>query len=389
VRIALLTTSYPARAGDAAGEFVRCEAQQLARAGHEVHVLAPGDPLDDGDADLREGCGADANHEGDASPGDKTDLRDSCDGDANHEHERVRADDEACGLKSGHGAAEADGRSNAQPRVWRLGGGTLFGWPGAIHRVRASPLRALHLIGFSARAHVRLQRIAPQRLIAHFIVPCGYPLSLANSGELEVVLHGSDARFVCSLPRLLRCHLVGALLARGALFRFPSEQLRREFTRSFPPGQAQAIQQCSCVTLPAMSLPVLIQQRERQPAPVETWVACGRLIASKRVDRVIREAAKRGVSLTVVGDGPERAALQALARQLLPTTRFTGQLPRADALAEIAACDRLVHLSELEGAPSVIREARALGVRVLASAAGDVAEWAARDPGIELFELTT
>jgi glycosyltransferase involved in cell wall biosynthesis len=112
---------------------------------------------------------------------------------------------------------------------------------------------------------------------------------------------------------------------------------------------------------------------------------CARLVPSKRVDLAIREAARHRAALTVIGDGPLRAELEALASSFEPRARFTGQLPRGDALALIADAHKLVHLSEAEGAPTVIREARALGVPVLATPVGDVARWAAKDPGIEIF----
>ena len=41
-RIAVLSTSYPERAGDAAGHFVESEVKRAVHAGHELHVLAPG-----------------------------------------------------------------------------------------------------------------------------------------------------------------------------------------------------------------------------------------------------------------------------------------------------------------------------------------------------------
>lgn len=116
------------------------------------------------------------------------------------------------------------------------------------------------------------------------------------------------------------------------------------------------------------------------------WVVCGRLVASKRVDRAIRLAHREHARLVVVGDGPERGALERLSRVLGAEVRFVGQLPRRDALSYVAAADRLVHLSDHEAAPTVVREARMLGIPVLAAPAGDVPLWAARDRGIDLYE---
>lgn len=45
--IALVSTSYPAREGDATGHFVQSEARELAARGHRVTVLAPGPAEDD------------------------------------------------------------------------------------------------------------------------------------------------------------------------------------------------------------------------------------------------------------------------------------------------------------------------------------------------------
>jgi hypothetical protein len=50
------------------------------------------------------------------------------------------------------------------------------------------------------------------------------------------------------------------------------------------------------------------------------------------------------------------------------------------------AADVIVSASEREGAPTVIREARALGTAVWTSAVGDVALWAALDPGIRVLD---
>lgn len=63
---------------------------------------------------------------------------------------------------------------------------------------------------------------------------------------------------------------------------------------------------------------------------------------------------------------------------------FLGQLPRNETLKWIGAADALVSASRHEGAPTVVREARALGVPVVAAAAGDLLEWAKSDPGLHV-----
>jgi teichuronic acid biosynthesis glycosyltransferase TuaC len=85
-----------------------------------------------------------------------------------------------------------------------------------------------------------------------------------------------------------------------------------------------------------------------------------------------------GLQTVVVGDGPERPALE----QRFSTVRFVGQVERPLALAWLAAADALVSASLHEGAPTVVREARALGTKVVCLPAGDLRKWAEADPGI-------
>ena len=112
-------------------------------------------------------------------------------------------------------------------------------------------------------------------------------------------------------------------------------------------------------------------------------VAC-RSIPSKRVELAIDAARELGASfrLVVVGDGPERAKLEARARARGVAVRFTGALPRREALAYVAAADVLLHPSAVEAAPTVVREARALGVHVVACDTGDLRAWADADARI-------
>jgi teichuronic acid biosynthesis glycosyltransferase TuaC len=66
----------------------------------------------------------------------------------------------------------------------------------------------------------------------------------------------------------------------------------------------------------------------------------GHLVARKRHADVLRAIAclRGGARYVVVGDGPERPALEALARDLGVEARFLGQLEHADALAAARRC---------------------------------------------------
>ncbi len=87
--------------------------------------------------------------------------------------------------------------------------------------------------------------------------------------------------------------------------------------------------------------------------------------------------------LEIVGDGPERAALQTLAMRLgiADAVRFSGRLDR-DAVAErMRAADVLVSASEWENLPGVQVEALASGLPVVATRVGGVPDVVDDDVG--------
>ncbi len=316
MKVAILTTSYPSRPGDAAGHFVETEARAFAAAGHDVTVIAPGRAV-----------------------------------------------------------------AGAVDFVQRLPDLGLFGFPGAVSRLRERPIRALGALRFAFGASRTLRRLGPfDHVVAHWLVPNAWPVALASRAPLEVVAHGSDVGLLLKLPRALRLLIVRALLARGARFRFVSADLRDR--------------------LAAGTVPELLDASHVAPSPIDTLgtpdrggarsklgigaeqrlvVIVGRLVPGKRVSVGLAAAALLpDAELVVVGDGPERAALA----RAFPRARFVGQLPRPETLTWIAAADLLLTASRDEGAPTVVREARMLGVPVVAAPSGDLDVWAATDTGL-------
>lgn len=106
-------------------------------------------------------------------------------------------------------------------------------------------------------------------------------------------------------------------------------------------------------------------------------ISVGRLVAWKGVDGLIKTIVPLpDVGLVVVGDGPERKNLEALAWQLGVRERvyFAGQVPREAVPAYLQACDLFVLNSRYEGLPHVVLEALAAGRPVVATAAGGTPE---------------
>lgn len=129
----------------------------------------------------------------------------------------------------------------------------------------------------------------------------------------------------------------------------------------------------SIVPDPALS-EAMIARLERPSRPRRTggrrFVAIGRLTRQKNVAlmlRAFRRGARTDDRLTLIGEGPDRAALEALAAKLRLGSRvdFIGYVPEpSDMLHDF---DVLLLSSDYEGVPAVILEALAANLAIVAT----------------------
>jgi glycogen synthase len=122
------------------------------------------------------------------------------------------------------------------------------------------------------------------------------------------------------------------------------------------------------------------------------FISLGRIYAGKGLELAIRALARieGGASLLVVGDGEDRASLEALAARagLGERVRFVGSQPRERIPVYLRSADALVFPTLLpEAAPLTPLQAMACGVPVLGSRIGAVPEIVSK-PGLNglLFE---
>lgn len=115
----------------------------------------------------------------------------------------------------------------------------------------------------------------------------------------------------------------------------------------------------------------------RAPGPLRRWLAVSSLTERKRIDYLLRafavcRAEDPDLTLTLVGDGKERPALEALAAELAvaEAVDFRGSVAPETIPGTMAEHDLLVHTSRHETFGMVVVEAVAAGIPVLVSRCG-------------------
>jgi glycosyltransferase involved in cell wall biosynthesis len=180
-------------------------------------------------------------------------------------------------------------------------------------------------------------------------------------GTLEEFQHDSSPK---TLPlRLTR----NADLRRAAHVVTPSAYLR-----DLAGGWGVAGNRITLLPNPTPPLPELRSREELRSElgfSGPTLAFAGRLTAQKSLDVGIEAARRAGVELMIAGDGPDRAALEAIGYG-----RFVGALPRAKVLELFRAADASLLSSAWENFPHTVVEALAVGTPVISTRAGGVTE---------------
>jgi glycosyltransferase involved in cell wall biosynthesis len=311
VRIGLLTTSFPRRAGDYAGSFVGDRVARLVADGHDVDVIAAGD----------------------------------------------------AGFSEGHHLTVT--------RLFAAAG--LFYGTGAPERLEAGGAWFAAAAFFAALAAATRARAGAWDVIeSHWLVPCAAAAStVAPDRPRRAWAHSGDVSLLERLP--LGRTLARRLARDGTDLRFVSADLRARFGRLVggPVGTVEPIPLADGAFAPRSGADAALRRRLGLMLP--TVLSVGRLVPIKGHTRLIHGAslaAAKGhtAEVVILGDGPERERLAGLAGRLGVPLRLPGFVPRAEVAAWMRAADLMVLPSiplpngRSEGAPTVLREAAAVGI---------------------------
>jgi glycosyltransferase involved in cell wall biosynthesis len=226
----------------------------------------------------------------------------------------------------------------------------------------------------SARVHVARRAAETQAAVIHGHGAKGgaYARLAAGSALRVYTPHGGSLHFRWTTPAgFLYLALERALLPRTDLFLFESQYGRDVFRAKVGPPRA-LVRVVHNGVMPAEFAPVA------SDAGASDLLFIGELRTLKGIDVLIKAIGLlrhdgHGVTATLVGAGPDRAALEAAAAALglRDTVRFVGPLPARTAFV---LGRLLVVPSRAESLPYVVLEAAAAGIPMIATAVGGIPE---------------
>ena len=213
---------------------------------------------------------------------------------------------------------------------------------------------------------------------AHFLVPAGLVAALASRAPLVVTAHGQDVGNVGSIPGARAA--TRYVVRRAAAVVAVSEWLRTQLVGAIPEAAAKTeVVDCG-VDLERFA------SRDRAEARGEVgleadgtaFLCLGALSERKNVLRLARAFERRGEgTLTFVGDGPLRSALEGRTR-----IRLAGRVAHGAVPAWLAASDVVCQPSLVEPFGLATLEAMASARSVVATRVGGPPEFVTPESGV-------
>jgi len=128
-----------------------------------------------------------------------------------------------------------------------------------------------------------------------------------------------------------------------------------------------------------------LKNRKKNISPSTfTVLGIGRLVHIKRYDRLIRACSQlsrdyhKSIKLVLIGNGPQRHKLEALAKSLTTATyevQFTGTQPKENMASWLSSASCLAISSDWEGLPKTLSEACLHGLPVVSTQVGSISQY--------------
>ncbi len=241
-----------------------------------------------------------------------------------------------------------------------------------LHALQGGKLAALLALPLAARTIIRARAI--EIVSAQDPFERGLAAVMATSGtkaRLHVQVHTDflSPYFAReSLMNRIRVRIAGFVLPRAAGVRAVSGRVARSIKERY--GVQAAV------------LPIAVPENDAAPARLPrawplTLITAARLEKEKRVDDIINALAASGredAGLLVVGEGRERAGLEALAKRLGIGARVAFMGWRADLPGLLKSAHAYIQASTYEGYGRSLLEAAQAGLPLIATDAGIVGE---------------
>ena len=214
-----------------------------------------------------------------------------------------------------------------------------------------------------------LRAARPDVVYAHFLVPSGLIAALAGRAPLVVTAHGRDVRNVGAVPGIAAATRL--VVRRAAAVVAVSRYLLYELEAKVPEARGKTKVVGSGVDLERF------RASPRPEGPGPAFLCLGGLTERKNVVRLADAFATLGEgSLTFVGDGPLRGALQGRPDVVLTGTASHDAVPEL-----IGAADVLCQPSLVEPLGQALLEAMACGRPVVATRVGGPPEFVTPEAG--------